>query len=768
MSTDDTTNPDEPKHPYETDDSFHPLGAEWEDQMREQLEDTDYDADLGMQMARDAQRMVAGEISEEEFYAEYHEDVEEEFDMDARPIFDDLDNVDVDEFEDESMLESLADVDLSADDVSRRSMLKKMGAGGLFMGYAAYASYDQQQDDEIPEQVSGVRPADEDEREHRWGMVIDLERCDHCLACVSGCISENGTSTGANWMYVFAYEDGQTDETQFLVRPCQHCSNAPCAKVCPVRARHTREKDGLVLTNYEVCIGCRYCQVACPYGVNYFQWGEPDVEMGRLEYADKTPSELRNMDADERQDVLQDANDHVYDERGWWVDSRPPMGTMGKCTMCPSRQDEHTDNPKGTVACQDACDESGMSAIHFGDLDAEAGELDDDLSETEKRRLLRPQRYLEQRQEKARTGGANRFDAEFEVRDADAEGDFTDPSSPQRDAFTIADTSLARGYYTLYLAERDAGSSGSWQRFDSENVIVAENSIQDSGSFEGSIGSFGGLPSASIEVLYTDDTNEVPATVEYTGDADSVDATVSLVLDEDGETIASQEMTLSGEKSVTFQIDSDAINSDDGVHVLTLVVDSSDADGPRAVTRRGVYVATGGPNVETPEAPFNAVGRDGSLDSVPEIIFKDREQSVEATVSYPENTKDLDERAPPEKDIGLVLAGGTNQDVVGQKTQVYDHRYMSNTAWSGKISTFKLLDDLGTSPNITYIGDQPGEEAKPVKPKNLEGPATYDQISEKNEWNVEVVDKRLHHLEYGAKANRSYGGDPGSDHGGGE
>ena len=394
MSTEDTQD-DEPRHPYETEDSFHPLGEEWEDRMREELEDTEYDADLGMQMARDAQRLVAGEISEEEFYAEYHDDVEEEFEADDRPLFDDVDPAEWDDIEDESVAESLAEADLQGDETSRREMMKKMGAGAAFLGYGAYATYDFQPADGAPDNVSSIRPAPKDEREHRWGMVIDLQRCDGCLSCVAGCIDENGTSTGANWMYVFTYEDEDSEQENFLVRPCQHCSNAPCAKVCPVRARHTRAKDGLVLTDYETCIGCRYCQVACPYGVNYFQWGEPDVEMSRLEHLDMRPEEVRQLEGgdyedrdSERYQELSDANDHVYDHRGRWTDSRPPQGTMGKCTMCPSRQDGHTDNPKGTVACMDACDAQGMSAIHFGDLDDEES---------------RANRYLRRRTEVERT-----------------------------------------------------------------------------------------------------------------------------------------------------------------------------------------------------------------------------------------------------------------------------------------------------------------------------------------------------------------------------
>ena len=386
MSTDDSTD-DDNRHPYETDESFHPMGKEWEDRMREEIEDTEFDADLGMEMARDAQRLVAGELSEEEFYTRYHDDVQEEFDVDERPVLDGVDDETLEQLDsDGSMLEALQDIDLEADDVSRRDVMKKMGAGAAFLGYGAYATAQQDEEPEIPGDAKDLTPRGPEERDARWGMVIDLERCDGCLSCVAGCIDENGTSTGANWMYVFTYDDPDKPQENFLVRPCQHCSNAPCAKVCPVRARHNRSNDGLVLTDYETCIGCRYCQVACPYGVNYFQWGEPDVPMEELEHASIRPEELRSMEKEERNQTLSESNDHVYDERGRWTDSRPPQGTMGKCTMCPSRQDGHTDNPRGTVACQDACDTAGMSAIHFGDFD------DPDS---------RPRRYLRRRAEQS-------------------------------------------------------------------------------------------------------------------------------------------------------------------------------------------------------------------------------------------------------------------------------------------------------------------------------------------------------------------------------
>jgi len=516
MSTDDTPDTDEPRHPYETEDSFHPMGEEWEGDMREELEDTEFDADLGMEMARDAQRLVAGEISEEEFYAEYHDDVQEEFEVDERPVFDDMDDVNFEEIDNDSILENLKGIDLEADDVSRRDVMKKMGIGAAFLGYGAYATADQA-GNEAPDTVEQISPAntDAERRETRWGMVIDLERCDGCLACVAGCVDENGTSTGANWMYVFTHEDEATEQENFLVRPCQHCTNAPCSKVCPVRARHTREKDGLVLTNYETCIGCRYCQVACPYGVNYFQWGDPDVPMSALEHLDMRPEDVQALDEEERQEALSEANDHVYDGRGMWADSRPPRGTMGKCTMCPSRQDGHTDNPRGTVACEDACNEAGMNAIHFGDIDDEES---------------KPRRYLRQRAENEQdSDGA--LGRDTELRDA------------QQQRVDIEALDTAEGTYPMYLVERE-DESEDWGLLDTqmvnvsgdgtieaaERVAIPAPAFEDSDQLEGDIlgvngsrqrvtfrvesGQVGGTFDIAL-VVVSDDTGEIISNSEF-------------------------------------------------------------------------------------------------------------------------------------------------------------------------------------------------------------------------------------------------------------
>jgi len=100
----------------------------------------------------------------------------------------------------------------------------------------------------------------------RWGMVIDLNRCVGCQTCTIACKHTNDTPPGIQWRQVLDIETGVFPDVErlFLVVGCQHCAEPPCVPVCPSGATRQRD-DGLVTMDYDTCIGCGYCAVACPY-----------------------------------------------------------------------------------------------------------------------------------------------------------------------------------------------------------------------------------------------------------------------------------------------------------------------------------------------------------------------------------------------------------------------------------------------------------------------------------------------------------------------
>ncbi len=143
-----------------------------------------------------------------------------------------------------------------------------------------------------------------------WVMVIDLEACIGCERCVYACQATNDTKSGHLWNIVLHDED-TFDKPVFIPRPCMHCEHAPCIEVCPVGATYHRD-DGLVVMNYDRCIGCRYCMVACPYGSRVFNWekntddnpqvpvwGEPEVERRPRGVVEKCTFCIHRLDAAE-------------------------------------------------------------------------------------------------------------------------------------------------------------------------------------------------------------------------------------------------------------------------------------------------------------------------------------------------------------------------------------------------------------------------------------------------------------------------------------
>jgi Fe-S-cluster-containing dehydrogenase component len=159
-----------------------------------------------------------------------------------------------------------------------------------------------------------------------FGYGLDLSRCIGCRRCVYACVKENNQSRDPQiqWIRVLEmdkdkgvdlrhadpyYDPAEVPRPGKFYMPvqCHHCENAPCTKVCPVRATW-REEDGIVVIDYDRCVGCRCCMAACPYGARRFNWGKPHLP-----------------DAD--------VNPEMH-----YLGNRPrPAGVVEKCTFCIQR-----------------------------------------------------------------------------------------------------------------------------------------------------------------------------------------------------------------------------------------------------------------------------------------------------------------------------------------------------------------------------------------------------------------------------------------------
>lgn len=109
----------------------------------------------------------------------------------------------------------------------------------------------------------------------KWVMVIDLAACNGCGDCVTACSDSHFLPADREWMRLFKMRDSENAAPYWFPRPCFHCDNPPCTRVCPVGATFKRE-DGIVLIDNERCIGCRFCMAACPFSARVFNWAPPN------------------------------------------------------------------------------------------------------------------------------------------------------------------------------------------------------------------------------------------------------------------------------------------------------------------------------------------------------------------------------------------------------------------------------------------------------------------------------------------------------------
>ena len=194
---------------------------------------------------------------------------------------------------------------------------------------------------------------------YSWAMVIDQAKCTGCGYCTLSCQAHNDVPPEIEWNHVII-ADEVNGESVYLPRPCQHCDYAPCIGVCPVKASYKRS-DGIVMMDYDRCIGCRYCEVSCPYGARAFNWHEftgpnpavPDWGMPEVE--------------------------------------RRPRGVVEKCSFCYQRIDRGLArglvpgiDTDATPACVVACP---VGARTFGNLNDPESEINRILAENPHIRL---------------------------------------------------------------------------------------------------------------------------------------------------------------------------------------------------------------------------------------------------------------------------------------------------------------------------------------------------------------------------------------------
>ncbi len=182
----------------------------------------------------------------------------------------------------------------------------------------------------------------------QFAYALNIGRCIGCRRCVHACVEENNQSRDPEIQYIrvlempegtldveksdhnYAPEEVPAEGKYYMPVQCHQCDNPPCVKACPVRATW-KEEDGIVVVDYNWCIGCRYCEAACPYWARRFNFAEPKIPQ-----------------------------DDINPEMAYLGNRIRPRGTMEKCTFCLQRVRQGM-YPK----CVEACP---TGARQFGNL----------------------------------------------------------------------------------------------------------------------------------------------------------------------------------------------------------------------------------------------------------------------------------------------------------------------------------------------------------------------------------------------------------------
>jgi Fe-S-cluster-containing dehydrogenase component len=180
-----------------------------------------------------------------------------------------------------------------------------------------------------------------------FGYALNLSKCNGNRRCVEACHEENNHDRATNNSYIRVLKieggtvslddavvdyEGPVPESGAVYLPvqCHQCDNPPCVSVCPIEATW-KEADGIVVVDYDWCIGCRYCETACPYHARRFNWHEPDIPP-----------------------------DQINPDQGYLSNRIRPVGVAEKCTFCLHRTRQGLQ-----PACLEACP---TGARVFGNL----------------------------------------------------------------------------------------------------------------------------------------------------------------------------------------------------------------------------------------------------------------------------------------------------------------------------------------------------------------------------------------------------------------